>query len=157
MHSPYRELAEVAAYPKLNPPLIEAPPYGRTYGCRCCSFGEQTNLYNHQPGIAWYAWCVNCLRHYSKVLTKLDFYPGLRSGLDLGEITGPPSRMVWFKDEEDIAVLQHVIQHYHIPLIRYPIYINRAQQWQPAPSHMKTSHSKVSSIITKLKRMLGLR
>ena len=180
--NPYRQVAEVPTYPKLNPITMEAPSYRRTYGCRCCSFGEPVYsgyrapyLYSNNSPVGpalpyagndrdWservdkvieYAWCVNCLLHYKQILNTFDFYCGLRTGLNYAnEENYQAGRMVWFISAYDISILEYVVHNYHIPLIRYP------RQWQEpwqAPLLTKTFPSKVSFIIMKLKRMLALK
>lgn len=169
MHSPYREPAQLPKYPFLNPPLIEPPTYGRTYGCRCCSFGEHTIQYGIQSNYKReieYAWCLNCLMHYRKILHTFDFYCNIITLNYHGgrqELAGL-GRMVYFESQNDIAILQHVIHSYHIPLIKLAnascfaaIDRDNTRWLKEKQLPMKIFPSKVSSIITKLKRMLGLK
>ena len=197
MSHPYREAGCTPVYPKLNPPTLE-PPYGRTYGCRCCSFGEHLysfgeHLYNfgplakplplgrapHQyrdipyPEIE-YGWCVNCLSHYKDILNKFELSYTIQD-MFLMEDSGDAwwasryqsglaglGRLVWYGSTNDIAILEHVVHNYHIPLIRTRAENARIAeynkvQWQTKQSHMKTFLSLVLSSIMRLKKVLGLK
>lgn len=160
--NPYREPGSVPRYPKphytkLNPPLLK-PQLLRTYGCRCCNWGEYPNYYfrrDHYVQVD-YSWCTICLKHYSEVIEHFGCPVGNPLPIiNLHLLTNMVTNMVSFTSTHDIAVLEFVRDKYHKPLMIMRDAV-REQPCQPIPPLVKVSNGKISRIITRLKKTLGL-